>query len=146
MEILQNILLVVHIIVCILLTAAVLLQSGNSSGLSGTISGGADTFFGQNKGKTLDAVLGKITAILAILLLAITIALTVTINTISRNEAAEAAAQQIETEATVEGEAVPVEGEEVPVEVTEEAPVEEVEVEAEVEAEAEAETEEVPAE
>ncbi|MBQ6846434.1 MAG: preprotein translocase subunit SecG, partial [Oscillospiraceae bacterium] len=39
----------------------VLMQSGKSAGLSGAISGGADTFFGKGKSKTLDAKLAKLT-------------------------------------------------------------------------------------
>ena len=39
----------------------VLMQSGKSAGLSGAISGGADTFLGKGKGKSLDAKLAKAT-------------------------------------------------------------------------------------
>ena len=46
------------------LIATVLLQSGKSAGLSGSIAGGADALFGGKK-KGLDELLGKITKILA---------------------------------------------------------------------------------
>ena len=41
-------------------TAIVLMQSGKSAGLSGAISGGAETFLSKGKAKTLDAKLAKI--------------------------------------------------------------------------------------
>ena len=57
---------VVLIILAIALVALVLLQEGNSQGLSGAIAGGADTFFGKNKGRTLEAKLVKLTKIVGI--------------------------------------------------------------------------------
>jgi len=56
----------VHIIICISLILIVLLQSGKSAGLSGSIAGGAETFFGKNKGRTIDAMLNKYTKFAAI--------------------------------------------------------------------------------
>jgi len=58
MEIVVNIL---HILVCIAIIVIVLLQSGRSAGISGAIAGGAETFFGKNKGRTIDAILSKYT-------------------------------------------------------------------------------------
>jgi len=46
------------------LIAAVLLQSGKSAGLSGSIAGGAEAFFGGKK-RGLDELLSKLTKILA---------------------------------------------------------------------------------
>ncbi|MEN8904819.1 MAG: preprotein translocase subunit SecG [Clostridiales bacterium] len=57
---------IVHILVAVFIIATVLLQSGKSAGLSGTIAGGAETFFGKNKGGTMEAKLGKLTTICAI--------------------------------------------------------------------------------
>ena len=62
-------LVILHLIVAIALIAIVLMQSGKSAGLSGSIAGGAETFFGKNKGKTIDAILSKITAAAAIIFL-----------------------------------------------------------------------------
>lgn len=42
-------------------TVIVLMQSGKSAGLSGVISGGADTFLSKTKAKSLDAKLAKAT-------------------------------------------------------------------------------------
>lgn len=55
-----------HIVFAVSIIVIVLLQSGKSAGLSGSIAGGAETFFGKNKGRTIDAILGKYTAFAAI--------------------------------------------------------------------------------
>ena len=55
------------ILVCALfLIVSVLLQSSKNHRMSGVVSGGADTFFGKQKGKTIDAVLSKITAVISV--------------------------------------------------------------------------------
>ena len=68
-------LIIIHVIVCIALVAVVLLQQGKQQGLSGAIAGGAETFFGKNKAKTMDGMLKKATAILAALFIICSIAL-----------------------------------------------------------------------
>lgn len=45
----------------VIITAVVLMQQGREAGLSGAIAGGADTFFGKNKGRTTEAKLEKFT-------------------------------------------------------------------------------------
>ncbi|WP_010251611.1 preprotein translocase subunit SecG [Acetivibrio cellulolyticus] len=77
MQIAVNIL---HVLFCISLIVIVLLQSGKQAGLSGAIAGGAETFFGKNKGRTIDALLGKWTAVAAIGFLITSIALQIMIN------------------------------------------------------------------
>ena len=57
---------VVLIVLSIAISALVLLQEGNSQGLSGTIAGGAETFFGKNKGRTMEAKLVKLTKVVGI--------------------------------------------------------------------------------
>ncbi len=47
----------------VFLVAAVLLQQGKAHGLSGTIAGGAETFFGKEKGRNWDKKLSRITTI-----------------------------------------------------------------------------------
>lgn len=83
MQIAENIVMVLHIIASLVLIVVVLLQSGKAAGLSGSIAGGAETFFGKNKGRTIDAILEKWTAFFAILFLATSIALALIINWIS---------------------------------------------------------------
>jgi len=57
---------VLHIIFSLSIIVIVLLQSGKSAGLSGAIAGGAETFFGKHKGRTIDALLSKYTSFAAI--------------------------------------------------------------------------------
>ena len=48
------------------LVVAVLMQHGKSHGLSGTIAGGAETFFGKDSGSKIDKLLNKFTTIIGI--------------------------------------------------------------------------------
>ncbi len=57
---------VVLIITSLALVVMVLLQEGRQASLSGAIAGGADTFLGKSKGKTVEQKLVKITKVLAI--------------------------------------------------------------------------------
>ena len=65
MEILRIIVTIVFIIICIALTGLVLMQEGKSAGL-GAISGMAETYWGKNKGRSMEGALVKITKFLAI--------------------------------------------------------------------------------
>ena len=64
---------IVLIITSIALIAIVLLQEGRSAGLSGAIAGGAETFLGKNKSKTIENKLASITKILAIVFFALSL-------------------------------------------------------------------------
>jgi len=64
-EVLKMILTIIYILVCIALTIIVLMQEGKSAGL-GTISGMADTYWGKNKGRSVEGALVKSTKFLAI--------------------------------------------------------------------------------
>ena len=66
MEILKTIFLVIFALDCIALSAIVLLQEGKSAGL-GTIGGAAESYWGQNKGRSMEGALVKGTKYLAIL-------------------------------------------------------------------------------
>ena len=68
MEILKTVLLILFAIDCIALTVIVLMQEGKSAGL-GTIAGMADSYWGQNKGRSMEGALVKSTKFLAILFL-----------------------------------------------------------------------------
>lgn len=63
-----TILNIVFVIVCVALTIIVLMQEGKSAGLTGSISGMADTYWGKNKGRSMEGALKKITKLLALLL------------------------------------------------------------------------------
>ena len=58
--------LILFAIDCIALTVIVLMQEGKSAGL-GTIAGMADSYWGQNKGRSMEGALVKSTKFLAIL-------------------------------------------------------------------------------
>lgn len=64
----MKIFLMVLLAICsIVLIASVLLQSGNSAGLSGSIAGGAEQLLGKKKSKGYEALLEKVTTIGAVL-------------------------------------------------------------------------------
>ena len=102
----QTALIIIHVIISLVLIAVVLMQHGKQQGLSGAIAGGAETFFGKNKGRTIDAVLKKVTAVVALLFIASSIALaTYSINANKKNEVAnDAAEQQTQQQATLDEE------------------------------------------
>ena len=62
-EILIGVLLV---LISVIIVIIVLMQQSRQAGLSGAIAGGSDTFFGKNKGRTIDAKLAKITKIISV--------------------------------------------------------------------------------
>lgn len=72
MEILKTLLTIVFIIVSLVITVVILMQEGKQAGL-GAISGAADTYWGKNKGRSMEGMLVKITKIcvIAFLLLAV---------------------------------------------------------------------------
>ena len=74
MEILKIILTIIFVIDCIALSAIILLHEGKSAGL-GTISGAAESYWGQNKGRSMEGALVKSTKFLAILFLVLAVVL-----------------------------------------------------------------------
>ncbi len=72
---LHIVLSVIEVLACLFLIATILLQEGVSQGLSGTISGGADTFFGTNKGHGMQAVLARITTGVGVLFVVLAVVL-----------------------------------------------------------------------
>ena len=77
MSAVQYVLGAVLIILAIFLIIVVLLQESRSAGLSGAISGGADTFFGKSKGRTMEQKLVKLTKISAIAFFILTLGVTI---------------------------------------------------------------------
>ena len=61
---LRIVLTIIFIIVCIALVVLVLMQEGKTQGL-GSISGAAETYWGKNKGRSMEGALVKITRYLA---------------------------------------------------------------------------------
>ena len=76
MAVLKIVLTVVYIIVSIALVILVLMQEGKSAGL-GSISGAADTYWGKNKGRSMDGMLVNITKWLAIAFILLSVVLNV---------------------------------------------------------------------
>ena len=74
MDILKIVLYIIFVMDCIALSAIILLQEGKSAGL-GTIGGMADTYWGQNKGRSMEGALVKSTKFLAILNLVLSVGL-----------------------------------------------------------------------
>ena len=74
MAVLKTVLTVVFIIICIALTVIILLQEGKSAGL-GAISGAADTYWGKNKGRSMEGNLEKFTKIAAVLIFVLALVL-----------------------------------------------------------------------
>ena len=76
MEILRNIVLVIYLLVCVALIVVATLQSKESQGASGTITGSSTSnFYEKNKGRTkegklkrLTIILGAVFAVLAVVL------------------------------------------------------------------------------
>ncbi|MDD5603471.1 MAG: preprotein translocase subunit SecG [Eubacteriales bacterium] len=75
MEVLKYVVNAFHILFAVSIIVIVLLQSGKQAGLSGSIAGGAETFFGKNKARTIDAKLSKFTTFAAVFFLITSIAL-----------------------------------------------------------------------
>ena len=65
---------VLFILDCIALTVLVLMQEGKASGL-GVISGAAETYWGKNKGRSMEGMLVRWTKILAVLFMLLAIVL-----------------------------------------------------------------------
>ena len=78
MGVLRVILTVILVIDCIALTVAVLMQEGKSQGL-GSIAGAADSYWGKNKGRSMEGGLVKATTIMAVLFFVLTIILNILI-------------------------------------------------------------------
>jgi len=78
MEILKTVLLILFAIDCIALTVIVLMQEGKSAGL-GTIAGMADSYWGQNKGRSMEGGLVMATRVLAVLFVLISLLLNLSI-------------------------------------------------------------------
>ena len=76
MAVLRIILTVLFIIICIALTVLVLMQEGKAAGL-GAISGAAETYWGKNKGRSMEGTLEHFTRYGAIVFMIITLILNI---------------------------------------------------------------------
>ena len=74
MTILKYVLMVLVVLVCIIATVLVLMQEGRSQGL-GAIAGAAETYWGKNKGRSMEGNLVKWTKILTVVFFLLAIVL-----------------------------------------------------------------------
>ena len=74
MEALRVVINIIFILVCVALTVLVLMQEGKSAGL-GSISGAAETYWGRNKGRSMEGMLVKIPQILAVFFMLLAVVL-----------------------------------------------------------------------
>ena len=66
MQSLEYVLLIVLLVSAVFIVVAVLLQKSNEDGLSGTIAGGQETFYGRDKSAHTDRLLFRLTLVAAI--------------------------------------------------------------------------------
>ena len=75
MSLLEIVLGIVILLLSVVLVACVLMQSGKDKRLSGSIAGGAETFFGKSKGSDISKKLSLVTTIVAIVFAVLVIAM-----------------------------------------------------------------------
>ena len=71
---LKTVITIFFILICIALTVLVLMQEGKSAGL-GSIGGAAETYWGKNKGRSMEGLLVKLTKVLAALFMILAVIL-----------------------------------------------------------------------
>ena len=72
---LKNIRYIVYIVIAIALTVVVLCQESKQSGLTGAISGAAETYWSKNKSRSKEGILAIVTTILAVLFIGLSLVL-----------------------------------------------------------------------
>ena len=112
-EIVNTVVSRIQIVVSIVLVLSVLMQSAKKEGMAGIVGGASETFFGKNKGRTLDAKFAVVTTASAIIFLISSLVLSYGMMRANKVEAPETTTQQY-TDITTEDVAEPevVEGEE----------------------------------
>lgn len=71
----KTLIIIIYSIVAIALTILTLMQSKDDEGASGTITGGTSSFYEKNKGRTKEGKLKRLTIILGIAFIVVTLAL-----------------------------------------------------------------------
>lgn len=64
----------VLVLISVIITIVVLMQEGRSQNLSGAITGGADSFVGKSKGRTIEGKLERLTKWLIVVFFVIVLA------------------------------------------------------------------------
>ena len=73
---LRIILTIIFVILCVAMTVIVLMQEGKSAGL-GAISGAAESYWGKNKGRSMEGALVKLTKVLGVVFMLLAIVLNI---------------------------------------------------------------------
>ena len=73
-------LMIVLLLSSLVLIASILMQSGNSDGLSGSIAGGAEQLFGKKKSRGYDALLSRITTVCAVIYIILSLVIVAVFN------------------------------------------------------------------
>ncbi len=76
MAVLRTVLTIILILVSIVFTVIVLMQEGKSAGL-GAISGAAETYWGKNKGRSMEGTLVKLTKVLGVVFILLSVVLNI---------------------------------------------------------------------
>ena len=76
MAVVKTIVTILFILICVALTVIILMQEGKSAGL-GAIAGAADTYWGKNKGRSMEGKLVKLTKVLVVLFIVISAVLNI---------------------------------------------------------------------
>lgn len=78
MELTKNILIGIYVVVCLVLIILVMKQSKEDAGASGAVVGGAsNSFYEKNKGRTKEGKMKRLTIILSVIFIILTIALSI---------------------------------------------------------------------
>ena len=72
-----RVLTVVFMIISFIITVVILLQEGKQAGLTGAISGAAESYWGKNKGRSMEGKLEKITKICVVLFFVLSVILNI---------------------------------------------------------------------
>ncbi len=75
MAALRIVVTIIYVLVCIALVAVVLFQESKSQGLSGTINGMAETYWGNNKGRSMEGAFQKATIALTVVFVVLSVVL-----------------------------------------------------------------------
>lgn len=75
MEALKVICVIAYFLICVGLIVVVMLQDAKSEGLSGAIAGGSGSYYSKNKGRTKEGMLNKLTLILGVLFIILSVVL-----------------------------------------------------------------------
>lgn len=92
--IINTVVSIIQIIVSIILVLSVLMQSAKKEGMAGIVGGASETFFGKNKGRTLDSKFAIVTTASAIIFLVSSLVLSYGMIRANKTEVSQSPVQQ----------------------------------------------------